>query len=409
MKHIFGIIMSVVSLLQAQTSCIEFSPISKMTQFILVVDVSGSMSGKPMQDAKLGLKAFINQMETGDAAALVSFNTSTTLSQAMTTNKNSLIRAIDALKSEGGTHIYDAVAKAIELSNSHSDKSAIVLFTDGKDGGSQFTANHLQSMLGYEGCALYVIGLGDVDKHALRVLVKKASGELEITSSSTTLRQLYEKTMDLYKKKYLEGTQKYAQLEIRSMPGNRAVLIDGVDVGMTPLRVPKLSASNHDIQVFFNAGPWKCNSNLKEGMLGKIWAVESEVAKNIAIISVPHGSAIFLDNDFQGYTSGFGVGKTKESIGKLFKRTKSSPDYSHELILRNVPSGKHTLTLVPFANSEIAMSFNQMNYGFTMGKDNLIIVLDARTGEAELRTTSDGLEPSTDRFKLEQSTIFDDF
>ena len=85
------------------------------------------------------------------------------------------------------------------------------------------------------------------------------------------------------------------------------------------------------------------------------------------------------------------------------------PFLPQELIIQHVPIGQHALTIIPFANSEIGSVFNSVNYPFTMGKDNLIISVDALKGETELRVTSEELVPSQGRFKLDQSTIFDDF
>jgi hypothetical protein len=148
---------------------------------------------------------------------------------------------------------------------------------------------------------------------------------------------------------------------------------------------------------------------MKAGMLGEVFAVESEVTKNIAVLSIPHGSAVFLDDDFQGYTSDVGLRATGEKPGGIFKRIKSVPDYSQELILQHVPVGQHVLTVIPFGNSDIGSVFNSVNYPFTMGKNNLIISVDALRGKTDLQETFEELVPSTRRFKLDQSTIFDDF
>jgi uncharacterized protein YegL len=409
MKYFLGIFLFAVTIIQAQTSCINYSQINTETRFVLVVDVSGSMSGQPLQDAKAGLKTFVNKMESSDLASLISFNTSVTVSCQMTNKKEDLSEVIDALEAGGGTHIYDAVAKAVEMCKGYEENSAVVLFTDGQDGGSMFTPKQIESMIGYHGSAFYAIGLGQIDKKALRSLAGKASGEFEFASSSNVLKELYKKTMNIYKTKHVNNFSKTSQIQVHSMPANKIVHIDGEILGRTPLKISNISPGEHEISVVFDSGKWNCESTMQAGMLGELIAIESEVTKNIAILSIPHGSAVFLDDDFQGYTSDVGARATKKKTGLIFKRTKSTPDYSRELIIKHVPIGKHVLTIVPFANSEISSAFSSVKFPFVMGKDNLIISVDALKDETDLQVTTEDLVPKKGRFKLDQSTIFDDF
>ena len=409
MKYYFLLFSMTITLSQAQTTCVNYSPIINETRFVLVVDVSGSMSGQPLKDAKAGLKAFVNRMKSADAAALITFNTSVTISHPMTKKSGDLAKTIDALEARGGTHIYDAVARALEMCKGYEESSAIVLFTDGNDGGSKFTPVQIESMIGFQGSAFYAIGLGQIDKQALTTLAQKASGEFEATATSAALKQLYEKTMDIYKSKHVNNRNKMSEIQVHSMPAQKKILIDGKYQGRTPLKISNISPGEHEISVVFDRGEWTCNTSMKAGMLGEVFAVESEVTKNIAVLSIPHGSAVFLDDDFQGYTSDVGLRATGEKPGGIFKRIKSVPDYSQELILQHVPVGQHVLTVIPFGNSDIGSVFNSVNYPFTMGKNNLIISVDALRGKTDLQETFEELVPSTRRFKLDQSTIFDDF
>jgi len=409
MKYYFLLFSMTITLSQAQTTCVNYSPIINETRFVLVVDVSGSMSGQPLKDAKVGLKAFVNRMKSTDAAALITFNTSVTISHPMTKNTGDLAKVIDALEARGGTHIYDAVARALELCKGYEESSAIVLFTDGNDGGSKFTPVQIESMIGFQGSAFYAIGLGQIDKQALTTLAQKASGEFEATATSAALKQLYEKTMDIYKSKHVNNRNKMSEIQVHSMPAQKKILIDGKYQGRTPLKISNISPGEHEISVVFDRGEWTCNTSMKAGLLGEVFAVESEVTKNIAVLSTPHGSAVFLDDDFQGYTSDVGVRTTDKKTGGIFKRTKSVSDYSQELVIQHVPIGQHVLTVIPFASSEIGSVFGSVNYPFTMGKDNLIISVDALRGEANVQVSTEELVPNPRRFKLDQSTIFEDF
>ena len=410
MRYIIAVLLMVTGLLEAQQSnCTTFSPIVNTTRFILVVDVSGSMYGKPLDDAKLGLNAFVDQMEPGDEAALLAFSDDIYMTQAMTSDVNRLRKGIQSLQTIGGTHLYDAVAKAIDLSKNYSEKTAIVLLTDGQDGGSKFTARNIESMVAYHGIAFYAIGLGSVDDQALKTLAKKTSGEFDPTPNSSDLQKLYANTMRVYKKKHVSGGEDTAQLLVHSMPGGRPVFLDGQNFGKTPLKIINIQPGEHTVRVQFDVGPWECKSSYSAGKLGKVTAIESEVNKNIAVISIPHGTAVFLDEEFQGYTSNFAEKSTTETKGFLFKRTETTVDYSRELIIENVPKGKHILTLVPFADSEVSDIFDRLDYSFVMGAQNLIISADARTGQAVSEETKSVLKAKANRFQLDESNIFDDF
>lgn len=409
MKKLLTAFILFASFLQAQTSCISFSKIEYITRFILVVDVSGSMNGKPLEDAKLGVTHFVNQMDVNDAAALLTFSDEIKLEQSMTSNNSSLLRKVQQMSSGGTTHLYDALAKAIDISKGYKEMVAVILLTDGRDSGSQFTAQNIESMVGYHGIAFYAIGLGDVDQNTLKTLAQKTSGAYDHTPNSSDLKNLYKKTMNVYKSKHVTDRHQFAQLKVYSMPGGKSVTIDGKYFGKTPLKIINIQPGDHNIEVAFDDGNWQCKSRFQAGELGQIRAMESDVSKNIAVISVPHGSAVFLDGEFQGYTSNFLVKSNTVSKGLIFKRQETTMDYSRELIIENVPRGKHTISIVPFADSEVAGLFDKTNYSFQMGSENLIINADARTGKTEVESTSLKIKPKTNKFKLDQSTIFDDF
>jgi hypothetical protein len=215
--------------------------------------------------------------------------------------------------------------------------------------------------------------------------------------------------MDIYKSKHANNRNQMSELQIHSMPAQKKILIDGKYQGTTPLKISNISPGEHEISVVFDRGEWTCNTSMKAGLLGEVFAVESEVTKNIAVLSIPHGSAVFLDDDFQGYTSDVGARATKKKTGLLFKRTINVSDYSRELIIQHVPVGQHVLTIIPFASSEVSSGFTNVKFPFKMGKDNLIISVDALRDETDLQVISDDLVPNKGRFKLDQSTIFDDF
>jgi Ca-activated chloride channel family protein len=116
----------------------------KPANVMLVVDTSGSMyeEGKLAQ-AKRGLQVFLKQLSPRDRVGLTWFNDSIHKAVQIapfSTNRNLLVRAVDALAADGNTAVYDATSEGVRAVAALSDNSrinAVVVLTDGQD-----TASH---------------------------------------------------------------------------------------------------------------------------------------------------------------------------------------------------------------------------------------------------------------------------
>ncbi len=101
----------------------------------LILDSSGSMSGARMADTKEAAKMFIDTMTINDQTALIDFDSEARVAQQLTTDKDALKTAIDALVAEGGTNIGGGIIECVEAVGSRPGKTAGILLTDGEDGG----------------------------------------------------------------------------------------------------------------------------------------------------------------------------------------------------------------------------------------------------------------------------------
>ena len=347
-KIILGIL--ILNLIVVGKDCVSFKKIDPTNRFVLIVDVSGSMSGNPIQDAKTGLLKFVEAMGKNDQAALLTFNDQIRTSQSMTSNKKDLKRAINILSPSGGTHLYDALAAAMNFSKKMNKKTAFVLLSDGVDGGSKFNHTHIKSMVGHEGVAFYAIGLGNVDSRTLQTIANKTSGKFTHTNQSSELKEIYQNTLKLYHKVHSIQDIEYSQVLVHSMPSGRPITIDEKQVGNTPRIINRLELGEHKVTIQFEQGPWECESNYPSNVRGYIRARASEVDKSIAITTTPHGSAVFIDDDYQGKSSNFALRQSTDRKKGFFKKESKSKDYSKELVIGNVPKGRHKLTVVPFPN-----------------------------------------------------------
>ncbi len=118
--------------------------VTNPTDIVLVLDRSGSMTGEPLANLKLGAKAFIDIIEentdgvkdgvigNGSRMAIVSFATTATADTQLITSVFDLKTAVDNLIAGGSTNHGDAFTKAIQLFDPQSSNAkVIVIFTDG--------------------------------------------------------------------------------------------------------------------------------------------------------------------------------------------------------------------------------------------------------------------------------------
>ena len=171
---------------------------------LLVIDISGSMNslGK-LAAAKEAAKAYVNQSRPNDATGLLTFNTQYEYIQALTTDNQALVEAIDGLTAYDDTAMYDALMYAVEILAPVSDRKAIIVLTDGMDNRSKATPADVISSISPAGLSISTVGLGDprhsegnlrgLDEAALLELAERAGGVYGYAENAEGLRDLYER------------------------------------------------------------------------------------------------------------------------------------------------------------------------------------------------------------------------
>lgn len=118
--------------------------VSNPTDIVLVLDRSGSMTGSPLANLKLGANTFIDlideatdstkdgQIGSGSRMGVVSFSSTAVANTQLITSVDALKTAVDGLSAGGSTNHADAFAKATQLFDPASPNAKVmVLFTDG--------------------------------------------------------------------------------------------------------------------------------------------------------------------------------------------------------------------------------------------------------------------------------------
>lgn len=101
---------------------------------VLVLDVSGSMSGTPMTETKKASANFIDTILDEDASiGIVTYDNSATMLSDFSVNKTVLNEAVSSIWDGGGTNIEAGLAEAHSMLNtSGAKKKIIVLMSDGE-------------------------------------------------------------------------------------------------------------------------------------------------------------------------------------------------------------------------------------------------------------------------------------
>src|SRR5262245_48812436 len=101
----------------------------------IVLDTSGSMAGEKIQAAKAALNRFLfDLLDPQDEVFLYTFDDDPRLIQGWTSDRQALSRAMNHIRTDGATAMYDAIAEAMPLAaRGRHQKKAILLISDGND------------------------------------------------------------------------------------------------------------------------------------------------------------------------------------------------------------------------------------------------------------------------------------
>jgi Ca-activated chloride channel family protein len=143
---------------------------------IFVLDVSGSMRGEKLTQAKAAMKYCVNRLNEGDRFTIVEFDAKVfpwteELIPASRENIDKALAHIDTIREKGGTNINDALMRALAYKRDADRPGMIVFLTDGlptsgERNGQQITRNVLGKRT--DNLRIFSFGVGyDVNTHLL--------------------------------------------------------------------------------------------------------------------------------------------------------------------------------------------------------------------------------------------------
>jgi len=199
-----GAILTVMAYQCKDSSCSDFNNTltfqidrcrNKTADIMLVMDVSLSMEGKKLADAKVAAKTFVDQLDAAyDRSGLVKFSTTASLVQGLTFDQNVIKAAIDSLIAEGWTAIGEGIYTAtneITVNGRTGAAKIEVLLSDGQNNRGRNPLTAAQDAAN-KNIKIYTIGLGsDADQNLLRDIANITGGKYYFAPTSDDLRRIY--------------------------------------------------------------------------------------------------------------------------------------------------------------------------------------------------------------------------
>jgi Ca-activated chloride channel family protein len=198
----------------------------------LALDVSDSMRGQRMTDARAALANFLDVLlAPEDEASLLGFNHETRLFGEWTTRRKGLRTKLDEIRPSGGTALFDAIATSLPLfENRLHPRAALLIVSDGADTASDLTPAVVKQTLVRSDVFLYAIGIDSTDARAstrinpftLHDLTNQGGGYTEIIKSTDELAAATARIAEELNNQYLigysptrSGDGKYHSIRVR--------------------------------------------------------------------------------------------------------------------------------------------------------------------------------------------------
>jgi VWFA-related protein len=203
----------------------EDSTLQTITQFTnervpvglgVLLDVSDSMFGKRIQDARAAVDRFLFELlDETDQFFILGFNHSPKVLTGWTHVPEEVRRALDGIKPFGGTAVYDAVIESLPVIGRRTrQRAALLIISDGADTASTATLREVRSALHRSDAFLYAIAIDPPERQAintrvnpqtLRELTAESGGRTEVVQNTTQLNEATARIAEELNSQYVLG------------------------------------------------------------------------------------------------------------------------------------------------------------------------------------------------------------
>jgi VWFA-related protein len=182
----------------------------------VLLDISDSMLGQPITDARAALDRFVGDLlEPGDEAFIAYFNHAPRIVTQWTKPPSVLRGRLDDVKATGGTAIYDAiVACGSMFGRRQHTRAALIVISDGADTASDYSLMQARDAVRRTDPFIYAVAIDSGDKRrvstrvnpdALREITGPSGGYTEVIETSADLGPATERIANELNKQYSLG------------------------------------------------------------------------------------------------------------------------------------------------------------------------------------------------------------
>ena len=177
---------------------------NKKDSIVIAIDCSYSMKDSgALEQAKSGASKFVEMMDPNDQCTIISFSRKITYrvtdgngNPVFTSDKGTLLRAIQSIQPEPFTRLYDGIYAAIDsANNATSFRKAVIVLTDAVKEDEESTHN-IDDCIAHAvrlGIPVYTIGEGaDVNAPPLEKIAQETGGSYYFAANPGELFKLYQ-------------------------------------------------------------------------------------------------------------------------------------------------------------------------------------------------------------------------
>ena len=182
----------------------------------VLVDISDSMFGRKMDDARQAVNAFLfEQLDAEDEFFVLAFNHRPHVMTTWTHTPDIVRQALDSLKPTGGTAVYDAILEAFPLmARRNRERGALLVVSDGADTASTGGLREVRSAMRRSQAFVYAIAIDSpggkainrsVNPTTLREITDESGGRTEVVQSTADIAAAAARIADELNHQYVLG------------------------------------------------------------------------------------------------------------------------------------------------------------------------------------------------------------
>jgi tight adherence protein B len=188
---------------------------------VLVMDVSSSMEGPRLDEAKNAALAFLDKVPADVDIGLVTFASQAVPVVPPTANRDDIRSEIQDLQTSVGTALYDGVIAGVNMAAAPGGIASVLLLADGDDSGEGASLEAAEDAVEVSGVQVNAVAIGDADLRSLTAITDAGEGALVASSEDVTeLTAIFEQAADAIAKEIIVSAE-----IIREVAGREVTLV----------------------------------------------------------------------------------------------------------------------------------------------------------------------------------------